>query len=341
MTISNSNTKVKKYKHLSYEERCKIETLLEENYSLRKIAKRLNRSVSTISNEVKRGTTTQMDSLRGTYTIYAPTASQNKYYRNRKNSGKKSKFINVQEFLKFAEEKILEEKWSPDAIVGFVLKNELFSKDEIVCAKTLYNYIDDRLLKARNIHLCDKVKRSPKKSKKDKIHQKHFGKSIDERDPKINDRLEIGHWEIDLVILGKKKSEALLTLVERKSRKLIVEVVNNRTSAEICRVLANILNKYPKEVFKTITADNGSEFAKLTEVFEEVYYAHPYSSYERGTNERHNGLIRRFVPKGTTFKDTTIEAIKKVEEWCNSLPRKILSYATPEEIFNIEIKKLA
>jgi len=340
MTITNSITNSKNYNHISYEERCEIKGFLKLRLSLRNIAKLLGRSVSSISEEVKRGTVTQRDTLLGYYTIYSPDAAQRKYERSRKNSGKRSKFNNVKEFLKFAEDKILNKKWSPDTIVGYVLKNNLFLRDEIVCAKTLYHYIDDKLLKVRNIHLCDKVKRRSK-SKKNKEHQRAFGKSIDLRDPSINSREEMGHWEIDLVILGKSSSEALLTLVERKTRKMIIRVVKNRTSSEICKVLADILMEYQKNIFKTITSDNGSEFSKLTEVFPETYYAHPYSSYERGTNERHNGLIRRFIPKGTLFKDTSLEVIKRVESWCNNLPRKILEYATPEEIFRIEIKKLA
>lgn len=229
------------------------------------------------------------------------------------NTGRKSKLLTVQKILEYAEERILKDKWSPDAIIGYVLTHNIFSKEEVVSTKTLYNYIDQKILKVRNIHLCDKVKRSPKKDEKNKVNKRKFGKSIELRDPSVELKEELGHWEIDLVILGKSSSEALLTLVERKSRKLIVKLVKNRTADEICRVLADILNEYPKDVFKSITSDNGSEFAKLTEVFDETCYAHPYSSYERGSNERHNGLIRRFIPKGTTFNSISLKIIRRVK----------------------------
>ena len=340
MTITNSTTKQNIYTHISYAERCQIKGFLKIGLSINQIAKILIRSKSTISTEIKRGTVEQMDSLRGIYTIYSPNAAEYKYNMNRLKSGKKIKFLQVKEFLDYAEKKILKNKWSPDAVVGHVLRNNKFTRSEIVCTKTLYHYIDSNLLKVRNIHLCDKVKLKTKIAKNTK-HKRKFGKSIDLRDPSIIDRLEFGHWEIDLVILGKTSSEALLTLVERKTRYTIVKLVNNRTSTEICRVLATILCEWGTHVFKTITADNGSEFSKLTEIFEETYYAHPYSSFERGTNERHNGLIRRFIPKGTLFKDIDIETIKKVENWCNTLPRKILNYSTTENEFKIEIKKLA
>jgi len=327
MTITNSIINQKKYNHISYAERCQIKGFLKIGLSLNKIAKILKRSKSTISEEVQRGTVEQMDSLRGIYTVYSPDAAEYKYNLNRLKSGKKIKLLQVKKFLDYAEKKIIKDKWSPDAVVGHVLRNKKFKKSEIVSTKTLYNYIDNKLLTVRNIHLCDKVKLKTKMPK-NKNHKRKFGKSIDLRDASILNRLEFGHWEIDLVILG-------------KIRYAIVKLVNNRTSLEICRVLETILDEFGISTFKTITSDNGSEFSKLTEVFEETYYAHPYSSFERGTNERHNGLIRRFIPKGTLFKDIDIEAIKNVETWCNTLPRKILNYSTPEIEFKNEIKKTA
>jgi IS30 family transposase len=341
MTTTNFNTNIKKYNHFSLEERGELKGYLNLKLSLRTIAKLLNRSVSSISAEVKRGLVEQMDTFRNIYTTYIPAVAERKYQENRLNSGRKSKLLTVQRFLKYAEARILKDKWSPDAIIGHVLRNNIFTKEEVVSTKTLYNYIDQKFLEVRNIHLCDKVKRSPRKDKKDRKHKRKFGKSIELRDPNIDSRDEFGHWEIDLVILGKSSSEALLTIVERKSRKLIIRLVKEKTAHEICRVLSVILNEYPKDTFKSITSDNGSEFAKLTEVFEETYYAHPYSSYERGTNERHNGLIRRFLPKGTTFSSISLEIIRRVEEWCNTLPRKILGYATPNESFKEQKNKQA
>ena len=336
----NSNIKSKKYTHISYAERCQIQGFLKLGLSINKIANLLNRSKSTISTEIKRGTVEQIGSLGQIYTIYSPDAAEFKYNANRLKCGKKSKFSRVKEFLKYAEQKILKDKWSPDAIIGYVLKTGKFLKSEIVSTKTLYKYIDKKLLKVRNIHLWDKVKLKSR-ILKNKEHKKKLGMSIELRDPAVENRLEFGHWEIDLVILGKTKSEALLTLVERKTRYMIIRLVKNRTSNEVCRVLSKILDEWGTHIFKTITADNGNEFSKLSEIVKKTYYAHPYSSFERGTNERHNGLIRRFIPKGTTFENINLEKIFNVESWCNTLPRKKLDYSTPEEILREEMNKLA
>ena len=157
-----------------------------------------------------------------------------------------------------------------------------------------------------------------------------LGKSIEERPESINNRLEIGHFEIDTVILRKEKGNCLLTLTDRKSRFEIIRLIPDKTSKSVNKALEEILKKYK---IKSITADNGLEFARLYEVFdyEKIYYAHPYSSYERGTNENHNRLIRRFLPKGT--KNTTHQRVAFIENWINDYPKKIFNYKTPRELF--------
>lgn len=150
-------------------------------------------------------------------------------------------------------------------------------------------------------------------------------------------------------VIGKKtKDQALLTLTERKTRKEIILRVTAKDSLSVSEVISQLKVSYGNrfsKVFKTITADNGSEFADLGLSVEkdltEVYFTHPYTSCERGTNERHNGLIRRFIPKGRPISSVADETITYVENWRNHLPRKILNYRTPEECFQIELAGLA
>nr|WP_049783546.1 IS30 family transposase [Heyndrickxia coagulans] len=150
-------------------------------------------------------------------------------------------------------------------------------------------------------------------------------------------------------VIGKKtKDQALLTLTERKTRKEIILRVTAKDSLSVSEVISQLKVSYGNrfsKVFKTITADNGSEFADLGLSVEkdltEVYFTHPYTSCERGTNERHNGLIRRFIPKGRPISSVADETITYVENWRNHLPRKVLNYRTPEECFQIELAGLA
>nr|WP_278244312.1 IS30 family transposase [Caldisalinibacter kiritimatiensis] len=192
-----------------------------------------------------------------------------------------------------------------------------------------------------------KLTRSTKRSRI-RAHKKLLGTSIDERPEHINDRSEFGHWEIDTVIGKKDKSDSvLLTMTERKTRKEIIRRIPGKTATDVNSALITLANEageHFSKVFKSITADNGSEFAELSS-FEQVggskiYFAHPYSSSERGTNERHNGLIRRFIPKGESISQYSTYAITGVQEWCNTLPRKILNYLTPNEAFEDELRLL-
>jgi IS30 family transposase len=151
-------------------------------------------------------------------------------------------------------------------------------------------------------------------------------------------------WEIDTVIGSKsKEDESLLTMVERKTRNALIRKIPSKTAEAVRKEFDQIKDEFGsrfQQVFRSLTADNGSEFAALSALKEEnvgVYFTHPYSAFERGTNENHNGLIRRFIPKGKKISDCSQEAIARVEEWMNGLPRKILGYKTPEELFEAEL----
>lgn len=226
---------------------------------------------------------------------------------------------------------------SPDAICGEANKTGRF--ETIVSTKTLYNYIDKQLLKVKNIDLLLKVKRKCK-TYRGKQNKRIFGTSIEERPAEINDRTTFGHWEIDTIVGKKETSSVLLSLDERLTRKRHLVKIPSRSSESVRIGLEKITAIYGKsfgDVFKSVTSDNGSEFVDLGRCLPKstkVYYAHPYSSYERGTNEKQNSLVRRFFPKGKSFDNVTDDQVAFVEHWINNLPRKIFNYLCSDSLFH-------
>jgi IS30 family transposase len=339
MDFQNNNTNSRKNKHLNFKERHLIEIRLNDGLSAYKIAKELNRPINTILNEIKRGTTTQIK--QGKYIeMYLADKGQVTYDKNRMNSCRTIKRLECSAFINYTQNKMKEDYWSPDACFGEALNSGLFSRSEMVCTKTIYNYIDLGLMTIKNVDLPMKLRRTTKPIRIKK-HKKQLGRSIKERPLEIESREEFGHWEIDTVIGEKSCNDnVLLTLVERLSRNAIVRKIESKTAEAVMKELLNIRKTFGKQfsqVFKTITGDNGSEFADLSRIEKDadtkIYFTHPFSSFEKGTNERHNGLIRRFIPKGKRISDYSIDDILFIEEWMNTLPRKILGYLTPEALF--------
>lgn len=338
--LLNDTTYSPKGQHLSIEERVIISELLITNHSFRAIGRALGRPHTTISYEVKRGMLKQVRIYNGTieyYEKYDPLYAQERYDSNREKSRKPYKLSSVEPFISFATDKILKEKWSPDTVVGYALKQKLFNCDSLVSAKTLYNYIDLGLIDITNTDLLLKLRRKPK-LKRNLKNKRILGQSIDLRPTHIDDRKEFGHWEIDTVIGVKDKTEpVLLTLTERLSRFELILKIDGKTEEAVSDAITSIMDTdYADKIFKSITSDNGSEFASLeTAVLKtvEIYYTHPYSSWERGTNENHNGIIRRFIPKGKRISEVLSSNVKRINIWMNNLPRKILNYQTPYEVF--------
>lgn len=339
----NDTSIERKNKHLNAFERGQIKLLNDDGLTPYAIGKRLGRAPNTIRNELDRGTVLQIKANK-TVKIYYPDTGQATYENNRRNCGPKFKFLSCSSFISRVEKKFYEDAHSIDAICGVARLQGSFDKDDMVCTKTLYNYINLGLLNIANIDLPLKVKRSTK-TKRIRKHKKVLGRSISERPNEINNRSEFGHWEIDSVIGKKTKGEpTLMTITERKTRKELIRKIPDQSSESIMNALKTLAidaGNLFSTVFKSITADNGSEFAELSTMEEstgtKIYFAHPYSSFERGTNERHNGLIRRFIPKGKSLLNYSIDDIAKIQNWCNTLPRKILNYLTPDEMFNDEL----
>ncbi|SNG69683.1 IS1239 transposase [Streptococcus pneumoniae] len=191
-------------------------------------------------------------------------------------------------------------------------------------------------LKEKILHYHNQ-KFSPDK-KQASTNFKPAGQSIAQRPEAINLRLENGHYEIDTVLLTRSKNYCLLVLTDRKSRHQIIRLIPNKSAEVVNQALKLILKQHK---ILSITADNGTEFNRLFDVFSEehIYYAHPYASWERGTNENHNRLIRRWLPKGT--KKMTPKEVAFIEKWINNYPKKCLDYKSPREDFwmaNLNLK---
>lgn len=163
--------------------------------------------------------------------------------------------------------------------------------------------------------------------------------SIENRPKEINDRSTFGHFELDTVIgTNKGKHECLMTLTERKTRFEMIFKLQFKTSDEIVKKFNQIKtfmkNNYNK-IFKSLTTDNGTEFSNFLEIIKDtktqIYFCHPYCSGEKGTNEKHNSIIRYFIPKGTLIENYSYEDINNITNWMNNYPRKILNYKTPLE----------
>jgi IS30 family transposase len=336
-------TEHKKCQHLTAEERHEIEVRLKDSWTIYKIAKHLQRPYNTIKNEIQRGTVSLYN---GKVKRYKADEGYKVYLERRRESRRKYRWLAVSAFLQYVQEHFRTDKWSLDSCVGHALATGRFRRSEIVCTKTLYRYIDLGLLPITNMDLPEKLHRNTKRHEK-RENRKNLGKSIDERPESIDLREEFGHWEIDSV-LGKKgeREPAVVSLTERTYRVCIWLKVEDHSAEAVDKALRKLFlefgDKYDK-VFKTITADNGSEFANLSNIETKgvgIYFTHPYSSYEKGTVECHNRMLRRFIPKGKSINDYSADEIMIFADIINGLPRKSLNYHTPEELFEAELDKI-
>ncbi|MHB9095263.1 MAG: IS30 family transposase [Eubacteriales bacterium] len=337
----------RKGKHLTELERYKIEVLVREKKSPGDIAKRLDRNRRTIERELKRGQVEQVKSDLTICRVYYADVGQRKYEQYGANKGPALKIGHDHRLANHIEDRIKKERYSPDAVIGEINTKGL-KFESMICTKTLYNYIDKGIF--ANISNKDlPVKRNKKirKYKKVKVSLNNLkGTSIEERPESVDARQEYGHWEMDCVVGGQGGSgAALLVLSERQSRQEIIRKMPDKTQQSVIEVLDILEKDYGDQfskIFKTITVDNGSEFLdfkalessamNLEKQRTKIYYAHPYSSWERGTNENSNKLIRRFIPKGTDIGKISDAAIRRIEHWMNNYPRRIFAYKTPNEM---------
>ncbi len=343
----------RKFCHLSKSDRLIIETMLNDGKRKKEIAGRIDVSLRTIYREIKRG---QYEHLNSDYTTemrYSADIAHEKYRENLRAKGPDLKIGKDWELAHFIENGILENGWSPEVVLGKIKQEHLPFKTSI-SKTTLYRYIENGLfLNISNKNLSVKGKRKNKYRKIHTQHRANAGDSIEKRPKDINSREEFGHWEMDSVMGRKNVSQnSLLTITERKTRKEIIIKLENHTSNQVCLALDALEQKCGSlfsKIFKTITVDNGSEFANCEglekTVFGEgkrtkIYYCHPYSSYERGSNEVANRMIRRKIPKGTNIDNKTDEEIQAVADWINQYPRPMFGYRTANMLFEEELAAL-
>lgn len=338
MSRLNNNTKKRKGKHLNYEERIKIETLSKIGMKSEQIAKEIGCSGRTVRREIAKGRTELLNTDLTTRIEYSADIGQQKHDYAGTAKGPMLKIGNDYKLINEIERLIIKEKMSPYAAAEYIKNSEKF--ETVISYKTIYNYIDSGLFpNLTNKHLP--VKKKVKKRRYDNVRtatNNAKGTSISKRDKVIDTREEYGHWEMDTVI-GKKGSQTvLLVLTERKTRQEIIRKMKSKSQYCVVKELDKIERKMGakkfRNTFKTITCDNGCEnldnegierSALTKQKRTVVYYAHPYSAWERGSNENANKLIRRFIPKGTDIAEFSHERIKMIEHWINNYPRRILN----------------
>jgi transposase, IS30 family len=338
MGQENNSIEKRKGKHLTYEDRIKIEALNKAKIKASQIGKQLGRSRRTIERELEKGMVEQVSSEWVTYWLYSAYKGQRIHDERATNKGPGLKVGKDHKFATYVEKSVKEGN-SPYATLQNITNNKLEFETKI-CVKTLYNYIDGGLfLGISNKDLLEK--RNKKKRNYRKIRQaitNTKGTSIADRPEYIDDRNNIGHWEMDSVVGKQGTKTALLVLTERASRKELIFQIGSKSQAEVIGVLNRLEREMgrPKfsQIFKTITTDNGCEFLNFEGIEKslysknkprtKMYYAHPYSSWERGSNENLNKMIRRFIPKGADISAYSKQDIKRIETWMNNYPRKIL-----------------
>lgn len=336
MCLINYNKKQEKYKHLTYAEKTMIERWNnKEHKSNKEIAQLLNKSERTIRREIKRGLTTNLTTNLEEIEVYSADVSEDEYQRNLEAKGQELKIGCNIEIIKQIEEMIKKEKKSPE-VIAYELKEKGLLE---ISGRTIRNYIYDG--NVFNLKEKDMIYNKKHKSKnKNKRIAKHTPpeKSIENRPKEANDRSEYGHWEGDLIIGKRKKGWVLLTLTERMTREEIIIKIKGKNNEYVVKAINGLERTYGKRFnkkFKTITFDNGVEFMDYESIEQscirkgkrtQIYYAHPYCSGERGTNENNNRMIRRWIPKGTSIDDISKEFIKKIEDWLNNYPRAIFDY---------------
>ncbi len=343
-----------KFKYLTWTQRLQIEAYMKVKTPIKKIAELIGVHYSTVYRELKRGEY-QKKSKRLDYvdykvtykTAYSPDLAQQKYEYNQTNKGRPIKLENDYELANYIETRIVKNRLSPLAVLGEIKRKQLPFKTSI-CVTTLYSYIRKGVFLTLSMeHLTN-----PKKHENEQVRAKRAprGTSIEQRPAEIGKRKTFGHWEMDCVC-GSSKN-VLLTLTERLTRQEIIFQMPNQQAESVVHCLNKLEYKYGKlfrKVFKTITVDNGSEFSNFDGMQRSiyrgqrttVYYCHPYSSSERGSNERLNREIRRLIPKGSDLSQYSENDISAVQAWVNNYPRQVLDFATSQELFDEQLSKLA
>ena len=345
MEPEDCSTKKKTYRHLTQSERYKIEVLRQQKMPMEEIAGILGRDRATIYREISRGTVNRLHRDLIEKKIYRADVAQRDYESRGRNKERSLKIGKDKELEAYIRNK-LKERYSPDAIIGQI-KAGGQKFEGMICTKTLYNYIDAGIFSGiSNKDLWEKKEKRRRRYKTvmRPSRKNRLCRSIEQRPETVNDRSEYGHWEGDCVKGPQGSVASLFTLTERKSREEIIIKIPGATQEAIREAIDGLEKKYGqgfKAKFISITFDNGVEFLdwRTLEVSAQgegrrttIYFAHSYCSWERGSNENLNRMIRRFIPKGTHMALVDDAEVKKIEDWMNNYPRKILGYKTPQQV---------
>jgi len=317
------------YTQLSSEERDKIAILRAEGKSINKIAKMIGRNKSTVSREIKRNKS-------AVYNVYLPHRAHKRAKKRKKQAGQRIRLKNKKIMTDVIEK--LHLGWSPEQIAGSISGR---LSGQAISHEAIYQFIYDRGTR-KHIDLRQCLARKHRKRLPYGHSRKHRKLHIPERVPiterpsYVNERCEVGHWEVDTVI-SRQSAPALGIALERISRKVHIAKLAAKTAKELRMALNRRLSRHPEPMRKTITYDNGSENVQHILVNKTLgtvsYFCQPYHSWEKGSVENAIGLIRRFLPKKTDFATISKEQIKYIETLLNNRPRKCLDYKTPHEVF--------
>lgn len=337
---------MRKYRRLTWTDRLRIDALYNVGHSLRFIARQLGFSVSSIHAEIQHGLYEHMGAeLSKRPYHYSAQIAQDYADCQQSSKGVPVKLGHRHDYARFVADEIRQGR-SPDVIVNMLRKTGTWT----VSTPTLYRYIDRGYIPGiTNKDLYEKPRRKRRQRRVCRAARSPKGQSIECRPLEVSARTSFGHWEMDSII-GKKdgKRQSLLVLTERFTRFELVFRVSAKDCKSTVHALDSALSRFPKGTFKTITVDNGSEFQDCYGMEHDkygnkrltVYYCHPYTSCERGSNERQNRILRRYFPKGRSMAKITQKDCDRAADAINSMPRKIFDYQSSADLFAVEIVKL-
>lgn len=343
-------------KDLTLTQRRALENYLKAGLHKKRIAELLGVCLATIYNELKRGKCTKKvrthadiwgESQYKYISTYSADLAEYNYRQNQSSHGAPLKIGKSFDFVRYIENRVVNDKISPCAVLGEIKRKGLF--DFSISKTTLYRYIRSGDIFTR-ITMKD-VKLKQRRYKKATVKRPPKGTSIEQRPAEISARKTFGHWEMDCVLGKQGTKETLLAFTERLTRYEIVYKMPDHKSETVVRFLNKLEKRFGRnfrKVFKSITVDNGSEFSDFAALEKSIYggkrtsifYCHPYTSCERGSNERLNREIRRLIPKGTDLSTISDKYLQTVENWVNSYPREIFDYATSAELFVDQLNAL-
>jgi IS30 family transposase len=313
------------YHQITSEERYRISALGQEGYCPAAIARRLGRHRSTISREVRRNCSPWDGSYRPSKAQEQANGRRSRSRRNQRFEGPDWKLVEL----------LLREDWSPEQVSGSLRK----TGDLSISHETIYRYVWENRAQGGELYKrlrCAMKKRRKRYGRYDSRGRLAGKRHLSERPASVEHRQAAGHWEIDTV-MGTGSDHCIVTLVERATGYLLIGKLRARTMEEAAKRTIQLIKKHPGK-FRTITADNGTEFHSYKEIEKatgvKFYFATPHHAWERGTNENTNGLIRQYLPKRTSMAHATQQDCNAIAKRLNTRPRKRYDYDTPEERFH-------